>query len=511
MNKKPAYSRNVTEQEWAWTFLGLAVLFGSFVRILPGLLTGFPINDGGMFAVMMRDLQTNSFILPSFTSYNFSEIPFAYPPLGFYIGALFKLIGLSEIQVLIWLPMAFTVATIPAFYLLANKLMENRPRAALAAIFFALAPGSYIWLLMGGGLTRSLGMLLLLLAFTFVHKALREQAWRSTFFAALFCSLTVLSHPQSALLLAIGCVVFWLFFGRTRTGTLHAAFIAIGTLLLSSPWWGMVMVQHGVEVFLSAGQSGELRASLPALLGNLFSRQTILPFSSIFWLLGLGWVFYKRRFDLLMWGFLPYLIDQRSASIMTSFLYPMLAAYGFLDVLPAFINFIRSRKWIIQSDTGLFNTHVFSMGLLGITFYLFIECVFHAQIIRTISLTPESVDMMVWVRENTPAESSFLILTGRDDVMTDPVQEWFPALATYHSATTLQGLEWTLKGDFNLRWTQLAALQSCEELSCVDTWARTMNLAFDRVILDGTKFPTEMFVSAGYEIIFDNGRYVILK
>src|SRR5690606_37012493 len=131
------------------------------------------------------------------------------------------------------------------------------------------------------------------------------------------------------------------------------------------------------------------------------------------------WVFYKRRFDLLMWGFLPYLIDQRSASIMTSFLYPILAAYGFLDVLPAFINFVRLRKWIIQPDAVLFNVHAFSMGLLGITFYLFIECVFHAQIIRTISLTPESIDMMVWVRENTPADSSFLILTGRDDVMTD--------------------------------------------------------------------------------------------
>lgn len=511
MNKKPAYSRNVTEQEWAWTFLGLAVLFGSFVRILLGLLTGFPINDGGMFAVMMRDLRTSSFILPSFTSYNFSEIPFAYPPLGFYIGAFFELIGLSEIHVLIWLPMAFTVATIPAFYLLANELMENRPRAALAAVFFALAPGSYIWLLMGGGLTRSLGMLFLLLAFKFVHKAFRKPAWRSTFLAAFFCSLTVLSHPQSALLLVIGCAVFWLFFGCTRMGTLHAAFIAIGALLLSSPWWGIVIARHGVEVFLSAGQSGELRASLSALLGNLFSRQTILPFSSIFWLLGLGWVFYKRRFDLLMWGFLPYLIDQRSASIMTSFLYPMLTAYGFLDALPAFINFVRLRKWVIQPDAVLFNIHTFSMGLLGITFYLFIECVFHAQIIRTISLTPESIDMMVWVRENTPADSSFLILTGRDDVMTDPVQEWFPALAAHHSATTLQGLEWTLKGDFNLRWAQLAALQSCEELSCVDTWARTMNLTFDRIILDGTKFPTEMFVSAGYEIVFDNGRYVVLK
>ena len=511
MNKKPAYSRNVTEQEWTWTFLGLAVLFGSWVRVLPGLLTGFPINDGGMFAVMMRDLRTNGFILPAFTSYNFSEIPFAYPPLGFYVGALVELIGVSEIQVLIWLPMVLTVATIPAFYLLANELMENRPRAALATIFFALAPGSYIWLLMGGGLTRSLGMLFLLLAFTFVNRALRKPAWRSAFLAAFFCSLTVLSHPQSALLLVIGCVVFWLFFGRTQAGTVCAAFIAIGTLLLSSPWWGAVVARHGMEVFLSAGQSGELRASLPALLGNLFSRQTILPLSTIFWLIGLGWAMFKRRFDLLVWGFLPYFIDQRSASIMTSFLYPMLAAYGFLDALPALVTFLLSRKWVTKGDAVLFNAHVFSMGLLGITFYLFIECVFHSQIIRTISLTPDSVDTMVWVRENTPAESSFLILTGRDDVMTDPVQEWFPALALQHSETTLQGLEWTLMEDFNLRWTQLAAIQMCGDLGCIEAQAREMDLLFDYIFVDVSKFPADMFLSSGYDILFDNGRYAVLK
>ena len=75
--------------------------------------------------------------------------------------------------------------------------------------------------------------------------------------------------------------------------------------------------------------------SLAALWENLLSLQTILPFATLFRWLGLGWVIYKRRFDLLVWGFLPYFIDQRSASIVTSFLYPMLAAYGFLDVLPA--------------------------------------------------------------------------------------------------------------------------------------------------------------------------------
>jgi hypothetical protein len=138
--KSELRQRHINENEWVWTILGLAILFGSFVRFLPGPLAGFPINDGGMFAVMMRDLRVNNFALPVFTTYNYSDIPFAYPPLGLYLGALFEWIGLSEIQVLIWLPAFLTVATIPLFYLLSLALLENRPRAAVATAFFALAP-----------------------------------------------------------------------------------------------------------------------------------------------------------------------------------------------------------------------------------------------------------------------------------------------------------------------------------------------------------------------------------
>ena len=81
--------RIVDENEWTWTILGLALLFGIFVRFIPGPLAGLPINDGGMFAVMIRDLKANQFVLPVLTSYNHAAIPFAYPPLGLYLGAFF--------------------------------------------------------------------------------------------------------------------------------------------------------------------------------------------------------------------------------------------------------------------------------------------------------------------------------------------------------------------------------------------------------------------------------------
>ena len=95
--------------------------------------------------------------------------------------------------------------------------------------------------------------------------------------------------------------------------------------------------------------------------------------------------------------------------------------------------------------------------------------------------------------------------------MTDPVQEWFPALADRHSVTTLQGLEWLLRGDFVTRWDQLSALQRCEETGCVTAWAEEIGLEFDHLVVDASNVSVDMFLSQGYSVVFDNGRYVVLK
>jgi hypothetical protein len=449
-----------------------------------------------------------------YTTYNQLNIPFAYPPLGLYIGALLEWIEIPSLQILTWLPAIFTTLTIPLFYLLAEQLMEDRPRAALATAFFAFAPGNYVWLLMGGGLTRALGTLFFISSLIFVWRTFQNPSWRMTGLVLASCVLAVLSHPQMAFLTALSCLIFGLFFIRSREAVLHAFAIGLGTVLLTSPWWGTVIFRHGVEPFLSAGQSGNLSVSLKALWENLLSLQTILPFATLFRWLGLGWAIYRRRFDLLIWGFLPYFVDQRSAPIITSFLYPMLAAYGFLDVLPALVNFIRARKWNFDNGNAFMNHRALSMSLLGILFYLVIECFVHAYVIRNVTLPYASQQAMFWVRDNSPVESSFLILTGRADVMTDAVQEWFPVFAERHSATTLQGLEWTLGGKFYHRWDELSALQSCRDMACMEDMVGQIGIEYDYVILDMSQTTPELFTSyleEGYVESYENGQYVVLE
>src|SRR3990172_8870389 len=92
------------QPEWHAVILGTALILGAAARILPPLIAGFPLNDGGMFYVMIKDLSGNDFRLPLFTTYNLAEIPFAYPPFGLYVGAILARLNLSVVEILRWLP-----------------------------------------------------------------------------------------------------------------------------------------------------------------------------------------------------------------------------------------------------------------------------------------------------------------------------------------------------------------------------------------------------------------------
>src|SRR6185503_18912608 len=151
--------------------IAAAIALGVVVRLVHVLHADFPLNDGGLFYAMARDIQEAGYRLPWFTSYNDANIPFGYPPLGFYVAALMDdLTPLSLVDVFRVLPLLATALTLPAFYLLARSLLGSKTAVVASVFAFALIPRSFIWLLMGGGVTRSLGLLFAILALYVIHQ-----------------------------------------------------------------------------------------------------------------------------------------------------------------------------------------------------------------------------------------------------------------------------------------------------------------------------------------------------
>jgi asparagine N-glycosylation enzyme membrane subunit Stt3 len=211
-----------------------AILFGTFLRFNPTLLAGFPINQGGMFAVMVDDLRANHYLLPVYTTYNHLQIPFAYPPLGFYVGGLVAdLFSMDSVQVVRWLPSFFASLSIPAFYLLARRLLKNKYYASVSTVFFAFMPRAFSWFITGSGLTRSPGQFFMLLTLVVVVRLYQENRRSDILWGGIFAGLTVMSHPEAAVHMVASVIFFWLILGHSRTTFIQLVSVGVIALIVT--------------------------------------------------------------------------------------------------------------------------------------------------------------------------------------------------------------------------------------------------------------------------------------
>src|ERR1041384_3429319 len=306
--------KTIRRTEWASLIFFLAVIIGIFMRFNVTMLAGFPINDGGMFAVMVNDLKNSHYLLPAFTSYNHLNIPYAYPPLGFYLGRIAAdLFGLSAVQVLRWLPAFFSSLSVPAFYLLAQRLLKNKYYAAVSTLFFALMPRALSWFVMGGGLTRSPGQFFMLLTLATLIRLYEENRRIDIFIAGLFGGLAVLSHPEAAVHTFVSAIFLWLMLSRKRTTFINSILVGVIVLIVTAPWWGTVIHYHGIGPLINGAQTGQKFVAVFHLLFFVFTEEPYATVIAILGLIGIAQRLARRDYLLPLWMVIPFIVEGRSA------------------------------------------------------------------------------------------------------------------------------------------------------------------------------------------------------
>ena len=455
--------------EWAGLIVFVAIFLGAFLRFNPSLIAGYPVGDGGMFAVMVDDLKVSRYALPGFTTYNHSNIPFAYPPIGFYAGRIAAdLFGLTAVQALRWVPALFASLSIPAFYLLALQLLRNKYDASVATLFFAMMPRAMSWFVSGGGLTRSPGQFFMLLALAVVVKLLNGNRRRDIFWAGIFAGLTIMSHPEAAVHMIASVIFLWVMLGRSRTSFLHLVGVGGVAFAVSAPWWVTVIQYHGIAPLLSAMQTGQKSLAVLNLLSFNFSEEVFATLIAVLGLIGLGHCLVRRVYLLPFWLAIPFVVEGRSAVLPAAIPLAMLAALGFSNVvLPALAPNDRLQRKEYDQISGV----EFGLFVYMMIFLVFSTYQFGLQLAGT-TLSLSDRQAMEWVRENTNSDSRFLVLTGTNAVTCDLVLEWFPALTGRQSIYTVQGTEWTKGPDFAPYVRSTYAVQECltdGDLSCLDS------------------------------------------
>jgi hypothetical protein len=226
-------------------------------RLYLAVSIDFPINDGGLFVAYIEGSERSFPLLPERISYNGLELPYAYPPLAFWLAGLLGKLGIGAIGVMQVLPAVMNALWVVLLAVLFLRDGHSRLFTAAAVTVLAVAFRSYEWLVMGGGLTRGLGAVFLVLTLLALGGTRGREtsplSTRAAVVAGLCVAGAILSHLEWGLLAAASVVVQRALRSRTAKGFLLTTTVAGATALLALlPWVLLVVSRHGLDPFVAA-------------------------------------------------------------------------------------------------------------------------------------------------------------------------------------------------------------------------------------------------------------------
>jgi hypothetical protein len=437
-------------------FLVAAVVAAISFRLYLLAVHDFPINDGALFLEFIRATAAAFPGLPTKAPYNGLLLPFAYPPLSFWLGALLTKVGVDSLAVVRVLPILMNIAYVLLLALLLLKSGRSRAFTALAILLLAVNLRSFEWLLMGGGMTRGLGSVFLLLALLAVtvpdaDKRVEPSRLRMVLAGAAVGG-AILSHLEWGILAAASVVLSRALASKSiREFLISSTLAGLTALALVVPWILFVHQAHGWDPFLAA--SGTSGWKLGFVKGRLLGIASMAVASNPLVLVG-GLVLLVRR----QWFWIGFILacvilTPRHAQTPAMLAVAVFGAQGIISTIEFAGRFIQSRKLLAGASIGLVAV------LLAVNLY---RTQLHAPVsFRALPL--EVRQSMAWVRAHHPG-ARFAIINDRH-WPNDSTGEWFPTLAGAQSVTTVQGREWN--GQYS-RWEDLSrdlrTSEGCEAL-----------------------------------------------
>lgn len=470
LNADALHRRRAAWLSVTWPLIGIA-LIGAALRLVPVLASDFPLNDGGLFLTMAEDLRANGFGLPEYATYNDLPIPYAYPPLGFYLTALISAVtGTSGVDLLRFVPALASVATIPIVFAIAREWFRDGRMALATTAFFAIAPRSYEWLIGGGGITRAPGFLLAMVAILMAIRMHSAPARWKPIVAGVVLGASALWHPGAGLFGAISAVAIALFVTPERSTALRRVLVVAATsFVVVLPWLIAVVAVHGPGPLIAARASGGSLLDGLLLLAASRPGGGHLEIMGIVTTVSLAICALRRAWLMPVWMIALVLADPRGG-----------ASYATLPAAMALAFFVRdigrmaSRAGSAAASSGRRAT----MAAGAVFVFLLIGVSADSLASRLDAFSPFYVvsaaerDGMVWAARETDLDATFVVVSGRPWSV-DAEAEWFPVLADRRSIATVQGYEWFADDAFEAQHRRADRLLRCaaaSDASCIERW-----------------------------------------
>jgi hypothetical protein len=504
-----------SERAWLAAALGVAVaVYASYLLTHP-----YPAYSAGLYVQIADEIAANGYRLPArIPRYTADGVPFAYPPLMFYVVAVLRdVFGADAVTLSRVLPGVFTVAYLVPYYYAARELLDSVPEAGLATVVIAVTPPVLQWHISAGGIVRSAAFLF---ALTGVYTGVRlfrsgDRRWVGP--AAVAFGLTVLTHPIYAVFFGVTFLLLFLAFDRTPVGLLAGAAVALGGLLLASPWLWQVLSTHGVSVFADAAGThggigpgtapGSPQSSVIDSPPGLDLHVEDAFFAAAY--VGTAYAVVKRRFFLPAWLVTADVVvgKHRFVFVAGAMLVAVLAVEGVAPRLG------RLRPGGDAATTALRTAAVALLALCLVS----TGVLFAVGGLDRVGQSPtqpaymdaDDREAMNWVRAETPPSADFVVLGD--------AAEWFPLFTDRTILVGPWGVEWVRPAEFRRQLVLYESVSVCGDAQCVTRSLREAGVEPDYVYVPKGEYTVRGVVqeqaagmhpslaaSERYELVYEN-------
>jgi len=458
--------------------LAVVLAAGAAARLLHLALidVNLPVESGGLFLEFSGQIAAHGFRLPAMIPYYTpGGIPFAYPPLAFYLQAfLIHTLALPEWPVTHILPPLLAVAALPLFWLLARAVFDDFRTQLVALGIYALMPAAFLQQVQDEGLAEAVGTLALLMLALALLRARRDRRLAGAALSGLAAGLCILAAPGSAVAAALLLVIWglWTLGDAYRHGHLGPALgslavIAAVALLVSAPYWLAVVRVHGIGLFVSAflGQgAGDEGPVIGFIDRALLLRVSQAPYP-VAWdamiLAGLVLQLIRRRWLLPLWLGAMLLIPREWDWLV-----------GVPASLLAATAMVSAGRWLrAESAPGRGARPMRGLVTAALLGYALLNGLLVARqyaALQDATRTRDVIAAASWAGRNLPEEAEFII-PG------DSIREWAPHVVRRTVLNVSQGSEWEPVENTAIRALN-RRLEACDSFDCLDAALRSGGL-----------------------------------
>ncbi len=422
----------------------------------------FPSGYAGLYALMAEVLGESGFKLPQTVPYyGPGGLPFAYPPVGIYLMAVFtQLFHMPAFIYLRFAPPVFLLISLIPLALLIFELTRSRIAAILGAVIVAGSQRIFVIQGTSGGVVRGLAFLFALWGIYYFYRAYCTQKVYDAALAGLFIGLAGLTHlgyAEFAVLFVVAVLLTSFFKKRVWKSAIIAGIIAV---FIAFPWISTMVHRYGWSVFLGAFQSHGNDSFLMFLREPqrviLWIENSLIPIYQVkfLWgmmLLALCFALFKAPVLPVWFGLLLLFTSESDRYLIT---------VGAIAI-----------SWLFHVLYRYFNTPEKPVATTwrSISFAAIILIIFYVDGWQTISrsntplISADSLKLAEFVQSSTSPSSRYLMITQPEEA------EWFPYLTRRVPVIASWGSEWTGTYAQHLGWVfEIANCQKQQSYECVN-------------------------------------------